>query len=892
MSLPFETAPLFEQYFKWQIEYEKKFGPKTVIFAQVGSFYECYQVFGCGKCFELGDILNIVITSKVKAKEHGPRNPNMIGFPDHSLDKFISKLMQKGWTVVRVDQFDIELKSEKRREITKIYSPSTYIDSDIPTTNYLLGMIIEIIQGRTYIHTSAIDVTTGLCQLVTLYDTADDNSKAFNDLRRMMCSYQPTEIVCNNDKLLREIADCSIHVQPIQHHHTKVSYQKEFLKRIYPNNNILDELARHPDLLVCMIYTCQFAYEHDHSIIQKMSVPEVVSDDEVMCINADGVLQLNLVSDKLNANSLMKTIDYTSTSIGRRLLRERLLRPITNTCELDRRYNEIEKMKLFRSEIKTLLKGVCDIEKKHRKAQLGRLTPREFAGLQTSYSYIVKVFLLSEGLVGESTDELRESFEIYIRDVNSIFDLDMMDKIVHNYTSSVFKPGVDCEIDALQQQINEQRDQLQRMANLMSKHIGAVDAVKIMYAVNDDYHLSTTIKRGDKLKSFPSTKLILTKSKSATKITSKDIKSISDTLKELEKEIGLLTRERYISTTCDLMNKYDDCLKAVVKTIGCVDVVCSNTFAAIKNVYHRPVLADNSKSNIRVKGIRHPIIEKLIDDEYVGNDLHLGKEKNGLLLYGLNSSGKSSLLRAIGCNVVMAQAGMYVACDKMELSVFHDMLCKITCADNLFRSESTFEAETIELRNTLRKANSKSLVLADELSNGTESLSASALVASTVEYLISVESVFMVSTHLHELMDLVEMTENEKLQISHLEIILEKDKINYTRTLKNGSGESLYGLEVASVMGVNRDVMRRAFEFRSRLNGRSNEVVSSKKSRYNADIFMNQCEMCQSSKDLHTHHIREQHTADGDGVINGKFHKNAKHNLMVLCEKCHRKIHH
>jgi DNA mismatch repair protein MutS len=294
-----------------------------------------------------------------------------------------------------------------------------------------------------------------------------------------------------------------------------------------------------------------------------------------------------------------------------------------------------------------------------------------------------------------------------------------------------------------------------------------------------------------------------------------------------------------------------------------------------------------------MKEVRHPIIE-IINEEikYIANDVKLGKDnQDGILLYGMNSSGKSSLMKSIGLNIIMAQAGMYVPCKKMEYYPYNKIYSRIPGGDDLFRGQSTFVAEISEIRNILKSADSKTLVIGDELCSGTETHSATAIVSAGILDLIKKNSSFIFATHLHELADIDKIKNIEKLSIKHLsvEYIEDTNTIKFDRKLKEGSGQSIYGLEVCRSLDLDDDFMKMATNIRHEIMG-TKYLLKNKKSKYNSKVIMDKCKICNKKNATETHHIRFQRDADENGFID-HFHKNKKFNLIGLCEECHIKIH-
>jgi len=292
--------------------------------------------------------------------------------------------------------------------------------------------------------------------------------------------------------------------------------------------------------------------------------------------------------------------------------------------------------------------------------------------------------------------------------------------------------------------------------------------------------------------------------------------------------------------------------------------------------------------------MRHPIIERIQDDfQYVGNNISLNQ--NGILLYGINASGKSSFMKAVGLNIIMAQAGMFVAASSFTYYPYHSIFTRISGLDNIYKGMSSFTVEMTELRNILKRCNKYSLVIGDEICCGTESVSALSIVASGIDTLIQKGASFIFASHLHELTKLTSIKGNigkSKLFVKHIRITFdEQNTIIYDRVIQEGQGSNNYGIEVCRTLDMPSDFMKNAELNRKEVEGMNSTIINKKNSRYNSKIIIDMCNICNKNKAEETHHIIYQQSADKDGFINNTFHKNAKHNLVAICKECHHKEH-
>jgi DNA mismatch repair protein MutS len=274
--------------------------------------------------------------------------------------------------------------------------------------------------------------------------------------------------------------------------------------------------------------------------------------------------------------------------------------------------------------------------------------------------------------------------------------------------------------------------------------------------------------------------------------------------------------------------------------------------------------------------------------------VHDGHAINGVLLYGINSSGKSSLMKSIGVAVLMAQSGFFVSSAVMKFSIFDSLFTRIVSKDNLAKGLSTFAVEMLEMKNIFNRSTVRSLVLGDEISHGTETLSGVAIVASSIIKLAKLRSLFLFATHLHQLSTMREITTLDNVVDLHLSVEYDevKDTLLFNRVLQAGSGSSIYGLEFAKSLHMDSDFLEIANTIRKRLANDFDELellVKKKKSKYNKDLYVTKCVICGAMAE-DVHHISQRSLADKAGFI-GHFHKDNKHNLIPLCKEHHNQIH-
>jgi len=292
--------------------------------------------------------------------------------------------------------------------------------------------------------------------------------------------------------------------------------------------------------------------------------------------------------------------------------------------------------------------------------------------------------------------------------------------------------------------------------------------------------------------------------------------------------------------------------------------------------------------------LRHPIIEKITEGKYIPNDIVLGKgNQDGILLYGLNSVGKSSLMKSIGIAVIMSQIGFYVPAFSYKFKPYNALFTRISSDDNLFKGLSSFALEITELNAILKRCGKDTLVIADEVCKGTEHRSAITIVTTMLKILCENKTSMITATHLHELAKIKLVNEIRNLHKYHLHVEFKNGDIIFDRKLRKGNGIEEYGLQFSKHIIDNMRYNEVSMMVKNELE--KDIMFTSKQSNYNSTLLMDKCHICNSIDKLETHHIKQQKDAneygfviDNDGDV---IHKDNKDNLVVLCEKCHDKLH-
>lgn len=892
---------IIDDYINYEIEYRKKYGEKTLILIQVGSFFELYSINdNCSFMNKIGDICNIQISRKNKTiREVGKNNPLMAGFPLYAVQKFIQILLNHQFTIVLIEQTTPP--PNPQRKITEIISPSTNINNNIRNGNYIIVYYFEEVNGFLNVGISGVDLTTGKSFVYENGSNMKDPQLTLDECYRILSAYNPTEVLIISDVIKDEYKNkindiininCLIHrkfedyeLLPFM---KKIDYQKKILEKAFKNSSMLSiiEFLNLEKMTIGILSFCsllQFAYEHNADIIKELNIPEILEKSNKLLLEYNSAIQLNLISYNSNDKTLMEILNRTSTAFGSRGFKERLLNPINDRNELNRRYEKIEEL-LKDNKFKIVIKklnNINDLERTKRKILLKKINPHEWNGFINSLEYAIEAFDILD--IKNETSLLIQSF--------SHLNLDECSKYnINDIKSNIFKEGYSNDIDEL---MEDYKNQLKKLDEIVNK-ISRIDDTncKLDYNEKDGYFISITKKRFEtafkKDKSFM-TKFDkrLTSNNSSYKITSADINEASTIIERRQDEISKKVILKYQEFLSNIPKNQIDILTKIIEELTELDISCCNARNAFDFCYYRPIIKEGC-SYLNVENLRHPIIERLMTNvEYIGNDINLNQD--GILLYGINSSGKSSLMKAVGLSIIMSQSGMYVPATSFEFSPYNHIFTRICGNDDIYRGMSSFVVEMTELRNILQRADENSLVIGDEICCGTEITSAISIVSSAINELIKKKSSFIFTSHLHEL-PTISIIKDKNLRIYHIHIEIVDDKIIYERKLKEGQGSNIYGIDVCGSLDMPNDFMKNAEIVRKEITGLDVNLMNTKKSNYKSSIFMDICQVCNEKPAKETHHINYQINADDNGKFSN-FDKNTPHNLINVCEECHLKEH-
>jgi len=957
---------LLYEYYSTLIQYSHKYGKKTCLLHQNGSFYEAYcftdkNGITYGNADKVCTILNMSLGHKDSKRPQNAKNPRMMGFPIYVLSKHLDVLINNNYTVVIFDQIkdpkqsnNVRKKDIKYiRKLNRVVSQSTHIQDDnlvrTNKNNNLMNIYIEGLNKNTFnCGISIIDLSIGQSWVTEIYYNKKDNKQIMDEIYRCVKCYNPVELQViyggiEDVKKLKlekflELENVEIFYESLNTKLTNINYQNELLKKVFPDCGILspiEYIGLGRNQLACTAFICvlDFAYQHSELIIKRISPPKFIERNEQLTLENNAIKQLDIITHHTPTN-LLKILNKTSTAIGHRLLRDRLIQPTTDIDELNRRYSLVDKISKIDSfrDIDRELKKIIDLERLHRRITLGIVRPYELHRLHQAYKNVkMLIKLIHSTSLKEmlpANKHIRQ-FVSFIKEYQAKIDMSILDNFTLDNVGRVsgqieedkcytfIKPKIDKDIDKYQKTIIETKKKLDKICKELSKIIDDNSSIKNTYLKIHNYtsvRATLTDKSGLHLLTskgrYKVLEKILKERKSSymdpnsqsciksqiqsnnVKITSQEINEYSRILLDCETKLKDKTREVFYNSLSTLDSKYNNILKIITHFVAELDVICCTHKVSLANNYCRPqIVKDKEYSWINAKALRNPICEKLIDTIYIPNDITIGG--NGVLLYGVNYVGKSALLKAVCLSAIMAQAGFYVPASSFSFYPYQNIFTRLPGTDNIFMGYSSFICELMDLKSILTRSNENTLCILDEITCSTEQISGISISAATIQELAKRKTSFLFATHYHKLKDLDEIKNLENVKIYHLEVKIDNKTgdLIYNRTLKKGPSDELYGIIVSKSIIQDREFQKSANNIKRKLLKIGENIIDPKKSHFNSELIMHECELCASKKNLEAHHINMQCVSNDKGMIE-HFHKNNIGNLVTLCWFCHHRLVH
>jgi DNA mismatch repair protein MutS len=895
-----QLPPMLKQYFEIQKEY-----PDYFIFMEIGSFFEIMQIGDLGFAKKAAEVADLSLTKKNKNVEN---SPFMAGFPTHTADSYFKKIVSLGYRIVVVSQV-VEQVGNKRvatRKIEKILSPGTVVENlSDEKINYFLSLFEE----NNAIGAALIDLSTGHVKVTEFekYNLQDFLSKT-----------KPSEILIYGDILLDENKYKILKVNN-NTAITKLINAGKLLGEIYeirdPTSNPTFAISvlgldrwRLASISFSNLINYIAATEYNANLLKKIDKPKIYNEIEYLTVPLNGHRSLEIFENQNNNNeSLVFALDKCKTAMGKRKLRDWLNFPLIDIGEIEGRYLKVEKYILNQDFYPELI-NVYDTERLARRMLLSRLMPHEILQFYDSLNLILSIN------IKENNEVIITKLNKIISYLNSNIDFDRI--LNHSKDFDFFKGSLIKEVDADLIELKKVRtnalDVKQSYEIIINnaKNNGSIiieDTNQIEQEESEEEIIfeeekntfSSVLKirkQKDSIKLIGpkslfkfNEKISMVKRTTSIEVVDKRWKDIAEKLLYKETKYLLAAQKAWEKFQLNFAIVFGEDLSLISESIAEIDVLTNFAKISMERNYFKPKLIDSAHAYFNFKQVRHPVVElsTVLSEKFVANDIILNNDKDILCLYGANSAGKSTILKSVALNIIMAQIGCFISADKgSELVPFEAILTRMTTFDSLSEGLSTFTMEMKELQTSLKYRKKRTLFLFDEIGRGTSVEDGEAIAFATIDYLSHNDnnSVTFFATHYHNLYSNIENYKN--VLVKNLDCFVDsRGKIKFSRVLKEGPGDGSYGIDVALSCGLPDDLIRVAKNY-------NKKYAPLKISRYNKNVHGVICPICNENPVQETHHIVDQKQGKVKKfIVNGKtISINNKDNLIMLCSNCHDKI--
>ena len=903
-------------YIKSYKEHSAVYGPNTCIFLEVGSFYEMYDILdedsglGSTSMSQAVEILNIQLSMPKK-------NELFAGVPSYTLHKYAALLTKNGWTVVVINQIkNIQDKVVERR-VHQILSPGTHVEVASNDAFYVGTLYFkEVVARAPKFSITIADISTGIStsfagQLEGKYASWNfDTLMHFcqiHPLKELLVVWDGYANTMPKDDFLKQYLGTHAYMHIKKYQEIPTGIKENLLDAFFTVKSLLQlhtylQIKKESIVETSLCALLNFLKMHFPNVKQQLHTHELWDPSSSVYLGNNVLNQLNIVATK-EQETILSYFQKTYTPMGKRAMVERILKPISNTKILSERIQDLETVlnmdESKKLDIQRFLKQITDLPRIHHKFFQYTITAYDIIALDQSYKRILQIMKLLENTRLAPSESIISVYKEYIDVFNTQFD------VVKALQSSKDISFLQATIALKTYSIETQLGELHKESMIFLNKLNSWNNSTFAYEEKEQQIFTIESSRKNivglqvrledtKKELWPEKNISVVLRKNGGNIVVPKLEDLHGKVLIGRNKLDIAIKEELPPICNILCDRFTDLWVELEEYVVSLDLQFSIANVCIQRGFKKPQYEDNTNdSGCKIIGLRHPLIDNnSLKTEYVPHDisLHYTDEPFGILLYGMNASGKSSLMKAVGICILLAQVGCYVPAEKLYLKPYKAIYTRILNQDNIWAGLSSFAVEMVELREILRKADSSSLVLGDELCSGTESVSATALVASGIIWLINKEVSFIFATHLHGLNNLRQIKELNNLKISHLKVHYDpiKDILIYDRNLASGPGNTYYGLEVAKAMDIPFEYLELAHQIRK-------DILETKEtvSPYNKNCIVEKCENCACSIHhmLEVHHINPQKNADKKGFFTDGKHKNSLTNLIVVCAKCHDEYH-
>ena len=788
-----KETPLMKQY----NEIKRKY-PDACLLFRVGDFYETFGE----DAVRASKILGIVLTKRGAGSE---TETALAGFPHHSLNTYLPKLVKAGLRVAICDQLEDPkmTKTIVKRGVTELVTPGVSLNDEVlqsKSNNFLASVYF----GKKNIGISFLDVSTGE------FLTAQGDDEYID---KLLQNFNPSEVLIpkHNKSDFREVFGEDFHSFYLEDWIYKEDYALETLTNHFQTNSLkgfgIEEL---PDGIIASGAILYYLSETQHNKRQHITSIQRIAEDAYVWMDRFTIRNLELYhSYNPNAVTLLDVIDRTLSPMGGRLLKRWLALPLKDSRKIQERHEVVAYLKENKDVLKKIqnqIKQISDLERLISKLATGKVSPREVVYLKESLDAIIPIKNLALESKNEAVKVIGDrlhSCDLLREKIKNVLNQDAPVAIAKG---NAIAKGVHAELDDLRSISNSGKEYLEGIEKRESAATG-ISSLKISFNNVFGYYIEVRNTHKDKVPQEWIRKQTLVNAE----------RYITEELKEYESKI-LGAEEKIYKLEVELFDQLVNWIATYIKPVQLnanlvAQLDCLTSFAqlAIDNKYVCPEIDESFA--LEIKNGRHPVIEKQlpVGMPYIANDVFLDRETQQLIMItGPNMSGKSAILRQTALIVLLAQMGSFVPAESVKMGVVDKIFTRVGASDNISMGESTFMVEMNETASILNNISDRSLVLLDEIGRGTSTYDGISIAWAIAEFLHEhpARPKTLFATHYHELNEMTDIL--PRIQNFNVAVKELKDTVLFVRKLVRGGSAHSFGIHVAKMAGMPQTVIAKA----------------------------------------------------------------------------------
>ncbi|MCH7413205.1 DNA mismatch repair protein MutS [Belliella sp. R4-6] len=822
-----KETPLMKQYNAIKAKH-----PGALLLFRVGDFYETFGE----DAIKASKVLDIVLTKRANGSAS---HIELAGFPHHSLDSYLPKLVRAGNRVAICDQLEDpkEVKGIVKRGVTELVTPGLSFNDNVldkRRNNYLASIYF----GKDTLGIAFLDLSTGefMCA---------EGSQSY--IEKLLQSFSPSEVIYSKTAKARasEILKDNFSTFHCEDWVYQFDYTYEKLTNHFATNNLKGfgiENLEHGIIAAGAVLF--YLEETEHKEVKHIAAISRIAEERYVWLDKFTIRNLELVYPQQEGGiPLISILDHTVTPMGSRIMKKWMVLPLKEKEPIEERLKVVEHFfseRELSDEILIHLKQIGDLERLISKVAVGRINPREMNQLKKALKNTLPIKELLKKSSNNSLKKLADQVNPCEFLLEKIERELQEDAPMLTHQGNIINDGVDAELDEYRGLANTGKDYLVQLQQREVQRTG-ISSLKIAFNKVFGYYLEVTNSHKDKVPEEWIRKQTLV---NAERYITPELKEYEEKILNAEERMIAIEQKYFLALVQDA-SEYVTQIQQNARVLATVDGLLSFATVAKNNNYCKPKISDTD--TLEIKDGRHPVIEKQlpVGEAYVPNDIYLDNDTQQIIIItGPNMAGKSALLRQTALIVLMAQMGSFVPASFARIGIIDKVFTRVGASDNLAKGESTFMVEMTETASILNNLSDRSLVLMDEIGRGTSTYDGISIAWSIVEFLHNhpkSRAKTLFATHYHELNQLAE--DFPKIKNFNVSVKEVGNKVIFMRKLKEGGSEHSFGIHVAQMAGMPNPVVLRASEIMVHLekdkdlNEQKEKIKDLPKNNYQLSLF-------------------------------------------------------